>query len=348
MKELLKKQRNTLFYPKDPGPFEPLLTYDSAGNEETAKRGKMLIEQGKVGCLILSGGQASRMGLSQPKGLIPVTPVKGKPLLQLFCEKTNHAGPLAIMTSPLNHAPIAKFFEDNNSFGLDIDLFSQEMLPFLDDRGNWVFEAPGKIASGPDGNGYALKRLVESGIWEKWKQRGIEYVTIIPIDNALADPFDPELVGHHACQGNDLSIKAVLRSDLSEKVGAIGLKNGKIGIVEYSELPPQNEAFILANINLFCFSSSFIEKAAKVELSWHLARKAASILLRTAKGSFQESVMIWKFETFLFDLFPHADKASVIVYPREKVYAPLKNATGDKSLKAVQDILLAQNCETYL
>jgi UDP-N-acetylglucosamine/UDP-N-acetylgalactosamine diphosphorylase len=342
MNDLLNKQRETLRQTKEREVWQPLSTYTKAGNERARQHGQTLIQNGKVGCLILAGGQGSRLKTDQPKGLIPLTPKTGKCLLQLFCEKAQRAGPslpMAIMTSPLNHDPIADFFKKNAFFGLPIDLFSQEMLPFLDDTGNWLFEASGKVATGPDGNGTCLKHFVASGLWEKWRAQGVEYISVLPVDNPLADPFDPELIGYHALNNHEVSIKAILRQDPNEQVGVIGLRKGKIGIAEYSELPVNNTEFSLANINLFCLSLAFVKKVAKVELPWHLARK-------TLKGF--EGVHFWKFETFLFDLFEHADRTGVIVYPRENVYAPLKNAEGDKSLKAVQETLLAQQGEEYL
>ena len=85
------------------------------------------------------------------------------------------------------------------------------MLPFVDDRGHWLLEEPGKIAQGPDGNGHALRLFYESGLWDKWRAKGIEYLNIIVVDNALADPFDPEFIGFAHRTGTDVSLKAVAR-----------------------------------------------------------------------------------------------------------------------------------------
>ncbi len=138
---------------------------------------------------------------------------------------------------------------------------------------------------------------------------------MLPIDNPLADPFDAALCGEHALNNQEVTIKAIERADPAEKVGVIVLRDGTISVQEYSELPDHFEA-PLAHIGLFCFSLSFIERIAEVELPWHLARK-------TYRGQ-----KIWKFERFLFDVLPHTQKTSVLVYPREDVYAPLKNLEG--------------------
>lgn len=350
---LLEQQRKVLFEPEKVSCFDPLDVYDSSGNDADVFLGK----EKKYGCIILTGGQGSRLGVSIPKALMPVSLIKNKSLLQIFCEKGVAASrklgrqlPLAIMTSPFNDKIIRSYLESHHFFGLSpeqVDIFPQEIMPFLDNHGNWILETPGKIASGPDGNGHSLKRFFQNGIWKKWKERGIECVNVVPIDNPLADPFDTELVGYHTRQENDVTIKAVFRHDPNEKVGVIGLKNNKIGIREYSELPANSQSFTLANIGLFCLDIDFINTIASISLPWHLARKKAPVLCGTAKGYCQEMALIWKFETFIFDILDYAKKASVLVFPREHTYAPLKNALGDKSLATVQAALLAADKHVF-
>ncbi len=327
--ELISQQRNRLQHKEAIPTIAPLENYTLAKENGSC-------DLKTFGTIILAGGQGTRLGGSQPKGLVPVTPIQGKSLLQLFCEKTvaasrlaGHSLPLAIMTSPLNHEDIVTFLKNHDYFGLDIDLFPQEMLPFLDDNGNWIVESGGKIAQGPDGNGHVFKRFVEAGLWEKWHARGIQHINIVPIDNALADPFDKAFLSQH--QGNDITIKAIPRDDPQENVGALCLKNGKVGVWEYTEISGETKNLEFANINIFCLSMSFAEKLAKKTFPWHLARKKP------------KETFIWKFETFIFDMLDYAEKVGIVVFPREQVYSPLKNAAGDRSLKTVQASLLTRD-----
>ena len=301
-------------------------------------KGEELLSQGKVACLVLAGGQGTRLGNSLPKALVEVTPVRKKTLLQRLCEKTAAASTLyktplqmAIMTSTFNHQEITEYLVKNDYFGLNasqVHLFMQDSVPFVNDEGNWIVEASGAFAAGPDGNGHSLRKLIESGIGTKWKEQGIESLIVLPIDNPLADPFDAALCGDHVLNHREVTIKAIERSDPSEKVGVLVSLKGQLAVQEYSELPEHFEA-PLAHIGLFCFSFSFIEKVAEVELPWHLARKTYG------------NQKIWKFERFLFDVLAHTEKAGVLVYPREDVYAPLKNLEGRQSLETVQQALVA-------
>lgn len=346
---LLAQQRAALLHPRPSlSSIEPLQDADIAGAPEDVECGNKLLQEGKVGCIILAGGHGTRLGSAHPKGMFPVSLVKKKSLFQLFCEKSvaaaHQAGtslPVAIMTSPHNHAETRAFLEAHQHFGLkkeECSLFTQGTLPYLDEAGNWFSEAPGLLAEGADGNGLALFHFFRSGIWEKWKQRGIEQVNLILIDNPLADPFDPSLLGYQVKEHNDVTVKAILRKSPEEKVGVLGKKEEKLCVVEYFELPEKDMRWKLANISLFCFSMSFIEKCAqdpKLSLPWH-----------TSEKKFQEK-KIWKYETFIFDLLPYAQRASVLLFPREEVYAPLKNASGENSLKDVQAALQAKDRRTF-
>jgi hypothetical protein len=70
-----------------------------------------------VAAFTVAGGQGTRLGYDGPEGTFPVTPLKRKPLFQVFAEKILAAGrrygrPLHwfIMTSHANHAATEAFF----------------------------------------------------------------------------------------------------------------------------------------------------------------------------------------------------------------------------------------------
>lgn len=334
---MLNLQRSLVSQPQIFNIPEPVSDFDRPDTAAQLK-GQQLISEGKVACLILAGGQGTRLGASQPKALFEITPVRKKTLLQLLCEKTAAASAaykvplqIGVMTSPLNHSAIQTYLKENGYFGLaaaQVHLFIQDTAPFLNDEGNWFSDASGQIASGPDGNGHALRKLMETGIGKLWKEQGIESVIVLPIDNPLADPFDAALCGYHALTNQEATLKAIERRDPSEKVGVIVLHDGKICVQEYSELPENFDA-PLAHIGLFCFSLSLIERMENIELPWHLARKKYA------------DQMIWKFERFLFDVLAYSERTGILVYPREDVYAPLKNLEGPHSLKTVQEAMAA-------
>ncbi|MGH2611704.1 MAG: UTP--glucose-1-phosphate uridylyltransferase [Rhabdochlamydiaceae bacterium] len=333
--DLLISQQERLKAPSMREDFDPIFQAENA-SESWIPLGIERLTQGKVACLILAGGQGSRLGLSVPKALVPVTPDGRKTLLELHLEKIQLAStfhqtkiPCAMITSIHNHASIAQFLREKK-FEEFITLVVQNEAPLLDNQGNWILREDGKLATGPDGNGYALHLLQKNGILKKWQASGIEEISIIPIDNPLADPVDPILIGYHVSHPADVTVKVITRQDSEEKVGIMVRKNNRIEVREYSELPAEkSQHTCLAHIGLFALSLSFAERISKEEFPWHIAYKRDPLTKQ----------MIWKFERFIFDMLPYSHKTNLLLYPREDVYAPLKNGSGEKSLETVKAAL---------
>jgi UDP-N-acetylglucosamine/UDP-N-acetylgalactosamine diphosphorylase len=338
--------------------ISPFTHFSESGNEINKNIGLELISKGLVGCLIVAGGQGSRLYIDGPKGICKVTKVRKKSLFQLLAEKTLAASkqvqrklPIAIMTSPLNHVDIIAFFEKNHFFGLDqkqLSFFQQETLPLLDEQGNLFLESKDHLSEGPDGNGGALQNFFKNGIWNNWYSQGIRYLNFILVDNALADPFDAELIGFHQQQNSDVIIKCIRRKDPEEKVGVIAQENGKTTIIEYTELSPEDRLALnsegnllhpLANLSLFSFKMEFVKLAAKASPILHKTFKAAKHLGKNGYVIKPEQPMAWKFEKFIFDILPLASKVHALIYPREICFAPLKNATGNDSYETVADAI---------
>ncbi len=339
--------------------IEPFQDVSIRGNEKDKETGQRLISEGKIGCIVIAGGQGTRLKVNGPKGMVPVSLIKNKSLFQLFAEKTFAAGKLAnrklaiaVMTSPQNHAMTLAFFKANEYFKLDPDqitFFSQGLLPLLDMQGNLFLDVKGHIAEGPNGNGSSLTHFSESGIWKAWYENGVRYVNYVLIDNALADPFDAELVGHQYNETSDVAIKCTDRRDAHEKVGVLAKQGYKVKVIEYSELPENEKSATnqdgalkhrCANISLFSFSMDFIKKVSNVEMPLHLAHKAVRMLNEEGNTIQPEEPNAWKFEKFIFDVLPHALNATALLYPREECFAPLKNFAGDASIEEVQKALL--------
>ncbi|HEV8378824.1 MAG TPA: UTP--glucose-1-phosphate uridylyltransferase, partial [Tepidisphaeraceae bacterium] len=84
--------------------------------ERAEKRGLQLVKDGKVGAFLVAGGQGTRLGYDGPKGEFPITPIKKKPLFQVFAEQLRAWGrdvgrsiPWYIMTSDINDAATREF-----------------------------------------------------------------------------------------------------------------------------------------------------------------------------------------------------------------------------------------------
>lgn len=331
------------------------------------EEGIKALQNGKVATVILAGGLGSRFGQEMPKGLYPISLIKKKSLLQLIAEKTVAAGKaygitprLAIMTSEATHEQIVTSFSESNFFGLPsshISFFSQSSLPLLDDEEQPVLTVKNIPLTAPDGNGLFFSSLVTSGILDEWKQANIKYITVLPVDNPLADPFSPELIGFHKEQANDISIVAVERTDPEEKVGVIVEKNGHLAVIEYSEMTTEDRTatsngrlkYPLANISFFAFTLSFIEQMARqVPLTMPLHKVKKQITLRQKELLGRDTPLaLWKREYFIFDLLSFTTKTSALVLNREDCFCPLKNGSGAYGPEDVQKALLQKDQKQF-
>ncbi len=251
----------------------------------------------RVGAIILAGGQGSRLGFAGPKGTFQVG---NKSLFEWLIEKAPKENfPIAVMTSPLNHADTVDFFAKHANFGKEIFFFQQEMGLF---KGT-------KIAA-PLGNGSVFRSFIHSGLYDLFRERGIDLVTIVPVDNRLADLADRSLVGFIRETDADIALKCI---EKEESTGVLVEREGKIEIVEYMELDP-NEQYHYSNTGLMAISLPFFEKIKNVDLPLHFVKKN---IPGTKKVG-------WKGEKFIFDAFPFGKVAALCV-PKSSCYAPIKS-----------------------
>jgi NDP-sugar pyrophosphorylase family protein len=264
--------------------------------------------------ILLAGGQGTRLGHSGPKGLFPIG---GKTLFEWICTKVPKGMPLAIMTSPLNHNETVDYFKKNRNFGLEIYFFQQEMGPILDEN-----KQP-TDCFGPNGNGSVFSSFMKSGLSDLFAKRGIDLVTINYIDNPLADPFDRVMIAEARRQQADVVAQCIERGPSDLSMGVIVEKEGKIQVVEYTDLDPTQE-YKYAYSGALVFKYSFFCKMAEAELPIHWVKKSLD-------GKF-----VWKGEKFIFDVFPFARRVAPLCVYRDTHYAPIK---GPESVERVQNLL---------
>ena len=357
--DILKEQKRLVQHPSaDFKAFEPFNDFVFSGNLDNQLQGKHLIEQGRLGCILLAGGQGTRLQYANPKGTYPISVIKNKSLFQLCAEKVKAAGEkagrplnLAIMTSPDNDDETRTFFHYHDFFGLDpsqISFFIQGNLPFLDSKGKLFLQNPWQISSGPDGNGHGLLCFARSGILDHWIRQGIQYTHIILVDNPLADPFDAELLGFHLQQEAEMTFKCTEKIESTEKVGLLVKQNGRCSVMEYSEMSSHEKEerrsdgrlTLFANLSLsFPWLSSTALPSAQESLPLHKAWKTAQYIDENGISHLSMEPNAWKFETFIFDWLIYAKKLAALIYPREQCFSPLKNIKGINSPETVRGAL---------
>lgn len=322
--------------------------------------GEHTLAQGKVATLLVAGGLGTRLGFDGPKGVLEVGPLSRKSLFQLHAEKLLHLNkkyatriPWYIMTSSQNDAATKTFFRDHHFFGLDSEdvfFFEQGTIPALDPQGHLLLDAKDHIFVGPDGHGGVLPAMRDSGALDDMARRGIEKVFYFQIDNVLLNMCDPVFLGLHAMNQAEMSAKVVAKRDPYEKVGVIGRLNGKVQVIEYSDLSQEEMEARLpdgtlkyngGSIAIHIFNLDFLEKEIRrgIRLPFHLAFKKVPYLDTEGTLIHPEKPNAYKFEMFIFDALQDAAKVVVMEVRREEEFSPIKNKTGEDSpATAFQDM----------
>jgi UDP-N-acetylglucosamine/UDP-N-acetylgalactosamine diphosphorylase len=349
--------------------FEPAPSYSAEpGNaaerrkyREAIELGENLISRGKVAGLTVAGGQGTRLGFDGPKGDFPISPIRHKTLFRIFAEtiqavshRYGAACPWYVMTSPMNHTQTVGIFKADNYYGLDagdVFIFQQGTLPNFGFDGGILLADKGRIARSPDGHGGCIRALAHSGALADMKKRGVEYLSYWQVDNPLVRLFDPLFLGLHAMHGAEMSSKAVIKNAPKEKVGNFCRIDGKLNVIEYSDLPDElaekrrpdgSLVFELGSIAIHIINTSFVEKLNSEDYSLPLHRAVKKIPHVDLQGNRVEPKQPngVKLESFIFDALPLAKESVILEIVRGEQFAPTKNATGEDSVETTQRMMV--------
>ncbi len=344
--------------PEKIDPPNVLPRFADAGREEmyakAQKRGVELLDHGQIGAFLVAGGQGTRLGYDGPKGEFPVTPVREKPLFQVFAEQLlaavrRHGKPIPwyIMTSELNDAPTRTFFEKHGYFGYpkqDVIFFSQGMMPAFGFDGKMLLAEKDSLALSPDGHGGSLRAVAKSGALADMKKRGIRHLSYFQVDNPTTRLIDPLFLGLHDLYESEMSSKTIPKSGPKEKLGNFGVveQDGqrKLIVIEYSDLPDElaekrdekgNLLFNAGSIAIHALDVDFIDRlnrGGKLELPWHRAEKKVPFIDDSGREVEPEKPNAVKLEQFVFDAIPLARNPLVYETDRGEEFSPVKNAEG--------------------
>ncbi|MBP5639239.1 MAG: UDPGP type 1 family protein [Victivallales bacterium] len=332
--------------------LKPSDAEDKAFQDKAREHGKELLRAGKVAAFTVAGGQGTRLGYDAPKGTYPVTIIKHKSLFQLFAEailrsqeKYGCTIPWYIMTSVVNDEATRAFFHEHGYFGLkpeNVMMFSQGMLPAIAPDGKALLAAKDSLALSPNGHGGSFAALYDSGAIADMEKRGITILSYWQVDNPLICVTDPLFIGLHDLTGSDMSSRALIKRDPMEKLGHFCYLDGKLVIVEYSDMPmallQQKDAdgqltYRAGSPAMHVISRDFIRNIAEGNTDFvpHVAHKKVPCLNEEGIVIKPDSPNAIKLEFFLFDALPLAKNPLILEVERAEQFAPVKNAEGDDS-----------------
>ena len=346
------------------GDVEPLAGISrkelKARYQEFESAGAKLLKEGKVGAVMLAGGQGTRLGSSAPKGAYNIGLTK--PLYIFECliknlrevtEKYGVRVPLFIMTSDKTDQATRAFLKEHAYFGYpeeDICFFVQDMAPCTDLSGKILLEAEGKLALSPNGNGGWYSSMMRAGLTELMRARGVEWLNVFAVDNVLQRIADPVFIGATCLSGEDSGAKLVKKVSPEERVGVLCTRGGKPDIIEYYELNHEMEIatdeageLLYANgvILNYLFRVSALDEVASRKIPVHRVKKKVPFY-DGEKTVFPQTENAYKYETLILDFIHLLKGCCPFEVDREREFAPIKNATGMDSVESAR-VLLQKN-----
>lgn len=339
-------------------PPRQLIRWNPSSAESPEQRtaiaeGQKLLLQGKVGAIVVAGGQGTRLGFPKAKGLFPIGPVSGATIFDFLCGQLKALArrygkeiPYYVMTSDATHDELVEAFKSRGYFGLDpqhVRFFRQGHTPAVDrETGKLLLVEKHSLALSPDGHGGLLDALRKHRLLEDMQSRGLEQIYYHQVDNPCLKMCDPEFLGYHLVTGSEISTKVVAKVSAEEKMGLLVDIDGKTQIIEYSDMPAEIAAqrnpdgslrFWAGNTACHLFSTEFLIRIANSDegLSFHRALKKVPHIDESGAPVDPVQPNAWKFEKFIFDALPLAHTALVMETSRVREFNPIKNQTGSDS-----------------
>ena len=314
---------------------------------EATRLGEEAIRSGQIGMILLAGGQGTRLCFDHPKGMYTIGPLSNRTLFQIHIDQLKAvrarygaAIPLIVMTSPATDLETRDYFAAQQNFGFttsEMSIICQGTMPAIErETGKVLLSGPGQIALSPDGHGGLLGALQKDGILDEYKSRGLTHFFYGQVDNPLIPWCDPEMIGYHLFAQSQMTSVVVQKRFAEEKVGNVVEVDGRMCIIEYSDLPKEpaskldeNGGLLLwaGNIAVHLFDLDFLRSVAihADGLPFHCAKKPVPYVDSEGKLVRPNGPNGLKFERFIFDLLPHAERALAIEGDPSKVFAPVKN-----------------------
>lgn len=209
--------------------------------------------------------------------------------------------------------------------------------------GKLLLETKDSLALSPDGHGGMLAAMVRGGVLDDITARGLQTLFYMQVDNPLTQVCDPEFIGYHLLSGSELSTLVAAKTMPREKVGNVVSIDGRVQIIEYSDLNPLPDEIVLrtdgegqpifwaGNTAIHAIGAAFLRRmaASDAALPFHLAHKKVPYLDDAGRLVEPAEVNAIKFERFIFDLLPWAEQAIVMEIDPAEAFRPVKNASGE-------------------
>ena len=323
-----------------PQPFFSKSKLDKTIKQIYASIGTELIKQEKVAVLTLAGGMGSRLGCKGPKGCYELDIPPKKSLFELISEQLKkvleqyHVSlPWYIMTSPSNHQKTRDFFQKHDYFSYPkekIYFFVQDVIPILDVDGKVMLENEFTLKQDSNGNGDVFRSFCNNHLQETLEK--IEWISIAGVDNIILELIDPLLLGIASYHQSPIAAKSIRKKDPAGKEWVFAKVDGKPSIIDAKYLNKsmtETEEYRQMNILAHLFQKDAFLRSAEINLPYHRAYKKNDFVNEEGMKIVAKEPNSFKFEKFIFDVFPYFQKLMLLEVEEEMEFSPIKSFTGE-------------------
>ena len=349
-----KKQQRGTFAPLQAAELSEIRKKEDLYRETGLKA----LREGKVGAILLAGGQGTRLGFDKAKGMFNIGVTKTlyifEQLIKNLMQVKHEAGvwiPLYIMTSNINYQDTVTFFEAHDYFGYNpayVHFFVQELNPATDFNGKILLKSKYELALSPNGNGGWFSSMHKAGLLEGIFESNLEWINVFSVDNVLQRIADPVFLGATIDSGKMSGAKVVRKACPEEKVGVMCKEDGKPHIIEYYEmtddmlnkrLPDGSLAYGFGAILNYLFPIQKLKETLDKSMPLHIVKKKVPYVDESGNPVTPAEPNAFKFETLALDLIHEMDDCLIFEVDREHEFAPVKNSTGVDSVDTARALL---------
>lgn len=302
------------------------------------KIGEDLILKNFYGIVIMAGGNATRLGLNKPKGMLEINCYGNNiSLFQIYINKLldiysryNVYINIYIMTNIENNKDIINYFELNNYFEYPKDkikFFMQESLPLLSVDGKVLLKNNSQVFMVPNGNGFVFKSLKNSELIKDMKKNNIKYCLFTGIDNPLVNLVDFNFLGVTIFNNYKLASKTLYKTDGEDNSWVFCKYKNKPYMLDHNHLKyfknikDNDEEYLYRETNVMyhLIHIDYISKFSNINLKYHRAYKKYGVYI---DGEYN-NINCFKFEQFIYDAFYYAKDMLLYRISKDEFY-PIK------------------------
>jgi UDP-N-acetylglucosamine/UDP-N-acetylgalactosamine diphosphorylase len=150
-----------------------------------------------------------------------------------------------------------------------------------------------------------------------------------------------------------MTCKVVRRLGADDRMGTVVREDGRLRVVEYSEVREPVRSgrdaegalrFRAGSIGVHAYAPALVRRMAAdraTALPFHAARKSVTALDPDAEAPTPRRLEAIKLERFVFDALPHARRPGLVEALRVEEYAPVKQPGGAESPARAREALTA-------